>query len=174
LSYNILTGKEVIIKFLKICLLIYLAISLILPVQLLADEELYQNTAKNEAERAADADVNEACWIGAGMTLIGAGIAMMWHSSSPDPAAFAGKSPEYIRAYTDAYNSRVRRIQTTYSFIGCGVSLTVSCILTMMTINIASNAYEDCLGCLESSEEESDGCSSSPGEISIPLKEVRY
>jgi hypothetical protein len=148
-------------KFLKICLF-YLSLSLILPVQLLADEELYQNTAKREAERDADADINEACWIGAGMTLIGAGIAVMWQSSSPDPAVFAGKSPEYIRAYTDAYNSRVKRTQTVYSCIGCGISLTLSCLLTITIINEAANAYDDCLGCLESSEEESSGCWSSP------------
>jgi hypothetical protein len=127
-------------KFLKICLLTYLALSLILPVQLPAGEELYQNTAKNEAERAADADITEACWIGAGMTLIGAGIAIMWQSSSPDPAAFAGKSPEYIMAYTDAYNSRVKKIQTVYSCIGCALSLSIGCgIMLLVELNSASD-----------------------------------
>jgi hypothetical protein len=160
-------------KFLKICLLIYLILSLTLPVQLLGDEGQSQNTAKIEAERDANADVNKACWIGAGMTLIGVGIAMMWQSSSPDPGVFAGKSPEYIRAYTDAYGSRVQRIQSLYSLIGCGISSAVSCIFTIAVIKATSNAYEDCLGCLESSEEESGGCSSSPDEIYIPLKQVR-
>jgi hypothetical protein len=149
-------------KFLKICLLIYLALSLILPLQLLAEEELSLNTAKIKAERDANADVNKACWFGAGLTIIGAGVAMIWQSSSPDLSIFAGKSSEYIMAYTDAYESEVRRIQTVYSFIGCGISLTLSCLLTITIINEAANAYDDCLGCLESSEEESSGCWSSP------------
>jgi hypothetical protein len=150
-------------KFLKICLLTYLALSLILSAQLPAGEELYQNTAKIEAEQAAEKDVNKACWFGAGMTLIGAGVAMIRPSSSPDPAALAGKSPEYIRMYINAYESKVKKIQTMYSCMGCGVSLTVgSCLLTIITINATSDAYEGCLGCLEeSSEEESGGCSSS-------------
>jgi len=104
-------------KSLKICLLLYLALSLLIPTQLLASEELDQYEVKSEAGRDASRNVNKACWVGAGMTLIGTGIAMMWHSSSPDPAVFVGKSPEYIRAYTDAYNSRVKRIQTVYSLL---------------------------------------------------------
>jgi hypothetical protein len=140
-------------KFLKICLLIYLALSLILPVQLRAGEGLYQNTAKIEAERAADADVNEACWIGAGMTLIGVGIALMWQSSYPDPAAFVGKSPEYIRAYTDAYKSRVQKTQTLYSCIGCAFGFTIGCgIMLLVELNLAVS------GCGNSSS-SSSSCS---------------
>jgi hypothetical protein len=154
LSYNILTRKEIIMKFLKICLFIYLAVSLILPVQLLADEELYQNTAKREAERDADADVNEACWIGAGMTLIGAGIALMWQSSSPDPAVFAGKSPEYIRAYTEAYGSRVKRTQTVYSCIGCAFGSALGCgIMLLVELELIS----DCGSSSSSSSSCSEG-----------------
>ena len=162
-------------KFLKICLLIYLSLTLILPVHLLGDEELSLNMAKVEAERDAHSNVNKACWLGAGLTIIGAGVAMIWQSSTPDPSIFTGKSPEYIRAYTDAYKSEVRKIQTVYSFIGCSVSLAASCLLTIAVINATANASENCLsGCLESSEEESGGCSSSPDEIYIPLKEVGY
>jgi len=96
--------------------------------------------AKSEAERAANRNVNKACWVGAGMTLIGTEIAMMWHSSSPDPAAFAGKSPEYIRAYTDAYNSRVKKIQTGYSCIGCVSALVIGgCIIIVSAINESNN-----------------------------------
>jgi len=149
-------------KFLRICSLIYLVLSLILPVQLLAEEELYLNTAKYKAEQAANKDVNKACWFGAGFTIIGVGVAMMWQSSSPDPTEFVGKTPEYIIMYKEAYESKAKRIQTMFSSIGCGISLAVGCLYTIIIINEVSDAYDDCLGCLESNEEEPGACMESP------------
>ncbi len=150
-------------KFLKVFFIMYLVLTIILPTQLLALEEPDQYMAKSEAEKAANSDVNKACWIGAGMTLIGTGIAMMWHSSSPDPAAFAGRSPEYIKAYSDSYKSRVKRIQTVYSCIGCASTLTMAgCALLAIELNegcneSASNTCDDVFpsSCYSSSEEES-------------------
>ena len=149
-------------KFLKFCFILFLTLTLIVPTQLLAGEELDQYMAKSVAERAASRDVNKACWLGAGMTLVGTGIAMMWHSSSPDPAAFAGRSPEYIRAYTDSYKSRVKRIQTVYSCIGCASTLTIAgCALLTIELNEGCQDWneESCnivpQSCYSSSEEES-------------------
>ncbi len=147
-------------KFLKICFMLYLVLTLIIPIQMLAAEEHGQYMAKSEAERAADRDVNKACWLGAGMTVVGAGIAMIWNSSSPDPSEFAGKSPEYIRAYTDAYRSRVKSRQTIYSCIGCGFTLTMAgCAIAAIEINEGCQDWtdENCLpqSCYSSSEEES-------------------
>ncbi len=139
-------------KFLKVFFILSLVLTLILSMQLLAAEELDRYMAKSEAERAANNDVNKACWFGAGMTVIGTGVAMIWTSSSPDPAAFAGRSPVYIRTYTDTYRSTVRRTQTMYSCIGCGLTLTMAgCALLAMEIN------EDCNeSCATYNEESCD------------------
>jgi hypothetical protein len=168
-------------KKLRICFIFFLTLNIVLPTQLLASGELDQSIAKSEAERAANRDVSKACWLGAGMTVVGAGVAMIWNSSSPDPAEFAGRSPEYIRAYTDAYRSRVKKIQTMYSCIGCGATLTMAgCALLVIEINQGCEDWtnESCdnvlpSSCYSSSEEESScitgpscesGSSSSCGE----------
>ena len=139
-------------KFLKACFILLLMLILIIPAQLIAAEELDQYMAKSEAEGTANNDVNKACWFGAGMTIIGTGVAMIWHSSSPDPAVFAGRSPVYIRTYTDTYRSTVKRTQTMYSCIGCGFTLTMAgCALLAMEVN------EDCNeSCATYNEESCD------------------
>lgn len=145
-------------RFLKILFLTYLFLALIVPYQSFADG-LDMQMAKSRAERAANNDVSKACWFGAGLTIIGAGIAMMWPSSSPDPAEFTGKSPEYIRMYTDAYKSRAKRIQTMYSYMGCGFTLTMAaCAISAIRINEGCNDWtdENCFpSCYSSSEDES-------------------
>lgn len=154
-------------KFLKIFFILYLASTLILPTQLLAAEELDKYMAKNEAEKDANRDVNKNCWFGAGMTVVGTGIAMMWHSSSPDPAVFTGRSPEYIRAYTDAYKSRARRIQTMYSCLGCATTLTIAgCALLAIEVNQSCQDWneESCTIFPESCYSSSDGETTSCGE----------
>jgi len=146
-------------RFLKILFLTYLVLALIVPYQTFADE-LDTQMARSRAEQSANNDVSKACWFGAGLTIIGAGIAMMWPSSSPDPAEFAGKSPEYIRMYTNAYKSRAKKIQTMYSYMGCGLTLTMgACAIATIRINEGCQDWtdENCLpqSCYSSSEDES-------------------
>jgi len=146
-------------RFLKILFLLYLLLTLIVPTRLLADE-LDTQMAKSKAEQSANNDVSKACWFGAGLTIIGAGIAMMWPSSSPDPTEFAGKSSEYIKTYTDAYKSRAKKIQTMYSYMGCGLTLTMgACAIAAIRLNDGCQDWSDenCLpqSCYSSSEEES-------------------
>jgi hypothetical protein len=150
--YNIIVRGIKNMNFLKVCFMLSLILTLNLPTQLLAAEELDRYMAKSEAERAANNDVNKACWFGAGITVVGTGIAMIWPSSSPNPAAFAGRSPVYIRTYTNAYNSRVRRTQTLYSCLGCSFTLTMAgCALLAMEVN------EDCNeSCATYNEESCD------------------
>jgi hypothetical protein len=147
-------------RYLKIWLILSLIITLMFPSKLMAGEELDRYMGRIEAGRAADREVNKNCWGCAGVTIVGVGIAMMWRSSSPDPAVFLGKSPEYIKAYTDAYNSRVKRIQTTYSCLGFMGTLTIvgcvfgiieayketdeSCRETSNNCNAANNCLYDC------------------------------
>jgi uncharacterized membrane protein YgcG len=132
-------------KSLMIYLLIFVLITFVIPEQLLGEGELSDSyLAKANAERAANREVSKACWFGTGMTMVGSGVAWVWHSASPDPAAFVGKSPEYIRAYTDAYNSRVKKIQTIYSCLGCGTTLTMAgCALLMIELNKGCQDWSD-------------------------------
>jgi len=154
-------------------------LSLILSIQLQAEDLQVDYMAKANAERAANRDVSKACWFGAGMTIIGGGAALIWHSSSPDPLAFAGKSPEYIRAYSDAYSSRVKKIQSIYSCLGCATTLTMTgCALLMIELNSGCQDWgdENCFpeSCISSSDEpscintsnEGSSCGSSSGSSS--------
>lgn len=161
--------------FLKICYIVCLSLILVLSIQVQAQETQVDYMAKANAESAANRDVSKACWFGAGMTIIGSGAALIWHSSSPDPVAFAGKSPEYIRAYSDAYNSRVKKIQTIYSCLGCGTTLTMAgCALLMIELNNGCQDWSDenCFpgSCISSSDESScinssdDGSSCGSGD----------
>ena len=150
-------------RFLKILFLTYFVSALLVPYQSFADE-LDIQMAKSRAEQAANNDINKACWFGAGLTIIGAGIAMMWPSSSPDPAEFAGKPPEYIRTYTNAYKSRAKKIQTMYSYMGCGVTLTMAaCVISAIRLNDGCQNWtdENCFPSCYSSSEEEESCISS-------------
>jgi hypothetical protein len=161
-------------NFLRMCLVLYLAAIIIIPSQLFATEELDIYAAKKEAEKVADQNVNKTCWFGGGffMNLLAAGAALIW-SSSPDPAAFAGKSPEYIRAYINAYNSRTKRAQIMYSSLGCAVSTTLVVGAFILSEDFREEACGDPLmncfenACLEGSDgtEETKSCGegSSPG-----------
>jgi hypothetical protein len=177
-------------KFLKILFLTYSILALIIPYKSFASEpDTLPDTlivedkvekeagetntlsdtlsVKYKAEKQAEKEVNKACWfgVGFGFNAIGTALAIAV-PSSPDPGQFAGKSPEYIRMFTDAYKSRAREIQTTYSFMGCATAVAVTACVTLYLLDRTTN---ECIGCLEESatdEETGDcyDCSSAPPE----------
>ncbi len=101
--------------------------------------------------------MNRACWFGAGMTVIGAGIAVVWPSATPDPIAFSGKSPEYIRAYTNAYKSRIKKTQTIFGMLGCATTLlTIGFIYAVIEINKGCNETNQ--SCTETNESSQESC----------------
>lgn len=106
-------------EFLKKFFLLCLILTLILPSQLLAQNDIDEYIAKGDAKRAAKKKVSTTCWYGAGLTVVGVGIAMIWKIPSPDPAVFMGKSPQYVKAYTEQYKKRVKDLRITYSMRGC-------------------------------------------------------
>ena len=149
----------------------YLMLTFFITVQIFAEAATEINRGDLEGKRAAMEDVNKVCWLGAGATIIGFGVAMIWRSSEPDPAEFAGKSPSYIRAYTESYNSRVKREQIVYSSLGCAGTLLVVGTVVLIS-NAASDVESDCVridncfdGCFESTE-ETEGCLNSGGGCS--------
>jgi len=104
----------------------------LLPVRLTAKERLDLDMAEMQGKRAANKTFNafdECCWFGAGMTVIGLGISMLWTPYSPDPGVFVGKSPEYVAVYTYAYKSTIKKAQKTYSLIGFASTIVIGCFI---------------------------------------------
>jgi hypothetical protein len=151
------------VLFLKRFFVIYLVLILSMPVQLLAYDESDIDMGKMKGKKDAMGDVNKICWLGAGVTIIGFGVAMIWQSSEPDPAGFVGKSPEYVRAYTESYNSRVKKEQIIYSALGCaGTVLTVT--MLVLISDVLGDLEANCINldaCFENTE-ETESCIESP------------
>lgn len=145
--------------FLKRFFAVYLVLIPFIPIQLLADNGSDIGMGKMKGKRDAMGDVNKICWLGAGATIIGFGVAMIWRSSEPDPAEFVGKSPEYVKAYTESYNSRVKREQIVYSSLGCAGTLLGVAMLVIIS-DILDDVETNCINinsCFESTE-ETEGC----------------
>ena len=112
-------------NFLKTFFLLFLVLNLTPPIQLLAqDESADLAAAILDAEKAANEEVSYACWFGAGLTIVGFGIASIWEPSSPNPAVFVGKSPQYVENYTHHYKRTAKRLRQTYSGVGCILNVT--------------------------------------------------
>jgi hypothetical protein len=119
-------------KFLKICFLLYSISIFILPIRLTANKRLDLEMAEMLGKRAANETFDafdKCCWFGAGMTIIGLGISVLWNPYSPDPGVFVGKSPEYVKVYTYAYKSTIGKAQMTYSLIGTASFIVIGCAL---------------------------------------------
>ena len=104
--------------------------------------------AKLAAKRAADADVNLLHWrlIGLcggllGGCLLGSVMVASAYTQVPTPPAerFIGKSPEYVLTYTDAYESRTRRLQTENAAGGCLAGSVASAFIVMSLTNLRYN-----------------------------------
>jgi hypothetical protein len=147
------------VLFLKKFFAWHLVLILTIPVQLLAYDEPEVDMGKMKGTRDAMGDVSKICWLGAGATIIGFGVAMIWQSSEPDPAEFVGKSPEYVKAYTESYNSRVKREQIIYGSLGCaGTVLTIT--MLVLVSDVLGDIETNCInldGCFENTE-ETEGC----------------
>jgi len=159
------------VLFLKKFFAVYFVLILFIPIQMLADYESNIGMGEMKGKRDAMGDVNKICWLGAGATIIGFGVAMIWRSSEPDPAEFVGKSPEYVKAYTESYNSRVKREQIVYSSLGCAGTLLGIAMLVIVN-DIVNDVESDCVdlkGCFNNcfeSTEETEGCINSGGGCS--------
>ena len=149
--------------FLKRFFVIYFVLIFSMPVQLLAYDEFEMDMGKMKGARDAMGDVNKICWLGAGATIIGFGVAMIWKSSEPDPAEFVGKSPEYVKAYTESYNSRVKKEQIIYSSLGCaGTVLTIT--MLVLVSDVLDGINTNCINlnsCFESTD-ETESCIENP------------
>lgn len=95
-------------------------LSLNMPLRCLAQQDSVALKAKADAEYDAEDDVNTALWLSAGGILGVAGTCLLGavavggaYIYQPIPPAdrLLGKSVEYVNFYTDAYKTRMRRLQ---------------------------------------------------------------
>ena len=72
------------------------------------------------AEQDASANVNTTLWFWGGCA--GGVLVFLFshiHEPSPPASALLGKSPEYVASYTDAYQAKARKLQTSRAMWGC-------------------------------------------------------
>lgn len=93
---------------------------LILTVPVLAQQGQTQK-AVEEAQIQAKKDAGTAAWVMLGIVLIGIPLSQIIQPKPPQEALL-GKSPEYVSAYTDAYQQEVKKIRMDNSLIGFGIS----------------------------------------------------
>lgn len=94
--------------------------------------------ARIDAQRDAEADINQFVWGTGGFILGTAGACLLGsagvigayaYQPTPPPARFIGKSSEYIMNYTKTYKTKARRLQVRSSAIGCISGTVISGIL---------------------------------------------
>lgn len=83
-------------------------------------------------EQAARSNVNGTLWFAAGCLIgvIGVLIAYVYEPNPPS-MMLMGKSPEYVMAFTDAYKTTGKSIQTRQAWTGCLTAVVVSTLLQL-------------------------------------------
>ena len=102
--------------------LVFLMAVLVLgmPFTILAQQNSEWAEAIVAAEQDAKADVNQSVWGAVGfLCSVGAVYAAYFHRPPPPAVRFVGKSPEYIRIYTQTYKAKVRNRQAGPATLGC-------------------------------------------------------
>ena len=105
------------------------------PVITIAQQNFVQAEAATAAEADANKDVSKPLWFGAGCLLSGLFflppdpygyllppvglIGSYFYQPAPPPLQLIGKSPEYIAAYTSAYQLKRGNIQAQWTSAGC-------------------------------------------------------
>ena len=135
----------------KICstfhvlVLVMIGLAFSTPLVTMAQQSSVQAEAITAAEQDANKDVNKPLWFGAGCILSGlfflqepfgyiappAGIVgTYFYRPAPPPSRLIGKSPEYVDAYTSAYQLKRGSIQAQWASAGClGGCLTVTAVI---------------------------------------------
>ncbi len=138
-------------KLKKPFVLFILVIMLIIPFQLIGQEaNSIIEEAWADAEADAKKDVKKDNWLVFGffVPIFGVGVAYLFTPPQKDERLI-GKSSEYVQAYTDAYKSEKRRIQTSYASLGCMLTgLTAGC--TFIFIKEWSTCGSNYSGCSDS------------------------
>jgi len=93
-------------------------------------------------ELAARARVNRQLWF-AGGCFGGLLVVIFAHVYEPTPPAIdlLGKSPEYAAAYTDAYRTTSKNIQSNRALTGCVIGVLAEVALYAMLIAASASTY---------------------------------
>ena len=116
-----------------------------MPFVTFAQQHSVQAEAITAAEQDANKDVNKFLWFGVGCILSGlfflsepfgyivppSGIVgTYFYRPTPPPSRLIGKSPEYVAAYTSAYQAKRGNIQALWASAGClGGGLTIVAVV---------------------------------------------
>ena len=91
-----------------------------MPFVTLAQQNSEWADAVAAAEQDAKANVNQGVWGAVGFLCSFPTVIVAFTMQPPPPAArFVGKSPEYIRIYTQTYKAKVRNRQAGPATLGC-------------------------------------------------------
>ncbi len=81
-------------------------------------------------EQAARASTNGTLWLAAGCLFTWVGLLVAYiYEPSPPATMLLGKSPEYVAAYTDAYKTTAKSVQSRKALTGCIVNAVISAVL---------------------------------------------
>lgn len=137
--------QESMITF-KLFSLIMALLIFSMPLLVCAQQNPVVLQARLAAQRDAEAVVNQLNWrlFGFGMAFIGGGCLLgtlsvasaYTHRPTPPQGRLIGKSPEYILAYTDAYESKTRRLQVESAAIGCIAGSVAAASLVIWYLNL--------------------------------------
>ena len=122
-----------------------------MPLVVLAQQNSVQAEAITAAEQDANKDVNKPFWFGAGCILSGlflvqepfgyivppSGIiGTYFYRPAPPSSRLIGKSPEYVAAYTSAYQLKRGSTQALWVSAGClGGGLTIAAVVMGLAIS---------------------------------------
>ena len=117
-------------------------VMLFIPLIVNAQETINEEKAKAvQAEADAESDVNTAKWFGAGCLFkvfrVGAVYLL---APSLNETRILGKSPEYVRAYTKAYNDK-KKSWSMEKRIGCCVI--AACVVGVIGCILINNWFKD-------------------------------
>lgn len=100
--------------------------------------------ARAQGEADAESEVNKMAWVGIGFLLGLVGVIIAYAvTPTPPQARLIGKSPEYVTAYTQAFQSKAKSIQGTQSVVGClvGTALSIGCWLVILSAAETETTY---------------------------------
>jgi hypothetical protein len=101
-------------------------------------------TAQAQIDGRADAaaNISGVLWFFAGFFLTWIGIILGYVlSPSPDGARLIGKSPGYVQAYTDAYQSEGRSVQGIHAVYGCVTTGAIVLVFYILIIAFDSAVF---------------------------------
>ena len=95
-------------------------------------------------EQAARANTNGTLWLAAGCLggILGLIVAYVYEPNPP-ATMLLGKSPEYVAAYTDAYKTTAKSVQSSKAITGCIISAVAWVVYVVVVVAVAEDSLDD-------------------------------